>query len=126
MSGAVVTVELSFPALSTSVGAARRSLSQHPALAEDLRRDMALVASEVVANAVLHGGCGPHDAVRIRAEYRLGSARITVSDGGPGFDPVTAPRRQDGGFGLRIVDTLAERWGIAPGSVWFELASPAG
>jgi anti-sigma regulatory factor (Ser/Thr protein kinase) len=116
---------MSFPASSTAVGAARRSLSQHPALAEDLRRDMALVASEVVANAVLHGGCAPDGAVRVHAEYGAGSARITVTDGGAGFDPVTAPRREDGGFGLRIIDTLADRWGVAPGSVWFELASPA-
>jgi anti-sigma regulatory factor (Ser/Thr protein kinase) len=126
MTRAVTTVELSFPASSTAVGAARRSLSQHPALAEDLRRDLALVASEVVANAVLHGACAPDGAVRIRAEYRTRSVRITVRDGGAGFDPVTAPRREEGGFGLRIVDTLAKRWGVAPGSVWFELASPAG
>ena len=48
-----------------------------------------------------------------------------VSDEGPGFEAalhaVKHPR--SGGWGLHLLDSLAERWGMAESStrVWFEL-----
>jgi anti-sigma regulatory factor (Ser/Thr protein kinase) len=55
--------------------------------------------------------------------------RIEVSDGGAGFVPPKrpAPRldaEEPGGWGLVLVDRLADRWGVARDegtSVWFEL-----
>jgi two-component sensor histidine kinase len=122
---ALTTVTLSLPNDASAVGGARHAISQHPALAPQLRDDLALITSELVANAVLHGACTPEDRVRVRADYGDDWARITVRDGGGGFDPAAAPRRRDGGFGLRIVEALASRWGIAPGVVWAELATRA-
>jgi anti-sigma regulatory factor (Ser/Thr protein kinase) len=119
--GDVTTLELCYPSRPATVGEARRALSRHPALADGLRDDLALVASEVVANAVMHGSSTPDEHVLIHAEFGPRKVRITVTDGGRGFDPANAPRRAGGGYGLRIVDALAQRWGVTPGSVWFEL-----
>jgi hypothetical protein len=52
--------------------------------------------------------------------------RVEVCDGGSGFDLPLDPRPTGalGGFGLRIVDRMASRWGVAGDDgtcVWFEL-----
>jgi hypothetical protein len=61
--------------------------------------------------------------IRIEATLADGFARIEVIDGGSGFDPEV--RHEVNGFGLRLVDKLASRWGVereAEGSrVWFEV-----
>jgi anti-sigma regulatory factor (Ser/Thr protein kinase) len=122
---ALTTVTLSLPANASAVGGARHAVSRHPALAPGLRDDLALITSELVANAVMHGGYTAEDEVRVRAVYGEDWARVIVQDGGGGFDPATAPRRDEGGYGLLIVEALAGRWGIAPGLVWAELATRA-
>ncbi len=64
---------------------------------------MALVVSELVANAVKHGS-GP---VGLLVETDGRAVRIAVRDAGP------APRVEGGdGFGLQIVDRLARATGI--------------
>jgi len=53
--------------------------------------------------------------------------RVTVHD--PGLGPLPEMRAEDdpepGGHGLRLVDAVADRWGVERGStrVWFELDS---
>lgn len=53
---------------------------------------------------------------------------VDVVDPGPGFDPGHLPTsRRNGGWGLRLLDRLADRWGVERNDVtrvWFELASP--
>lgn len=82
-----------------------------------------LLVSELVTNAVLHGG----DDGELVIEARAGCLRCSVHDSGGG-----QPRRRHAGphdlsgRGLAIVETLAPRWGVdpRPGSgkiVWFEL-----
>ena len=52
---------------------------------------------------------------------------VEVADSGEGFDPESAPRGpgEPGGWGLYLVEQIADAWGIrptAPGTcVWFEL-----
>jgi anti-sigma regulatory factor (Ser/Thr protein kinase) len=88
--------------------------------------DAELAVTEVVTNAVLHAG---GDGVSISFWSEGSILDVLVSDGGPGFTPLLAPRDVDqiGGRGLSIVDTMAESWGssiCAPSSVWMRFAMP--
>lgn len=81
----------------------------------------ALLTTELVNNAVLHG-CG--DEVRVEVRVSSGALRVEVADDGNGFDPRQRTVREDpGGWGLDLVDALASDWGMFEGSthVWFEL-----
>jgi anti-sigma regulatory factor (Ser/Thr protein kinase) len=85
--------------------------------------DATLLVSELVTNAVMHGAGGPMTLFVDRDDEKV---RFTVSDAGGGPLPVmreAADAGADGGHGLRIVDALADRWGVERGStrVWFEL-----
>jgi anti-sigma regulatory factor (Ser/Thr protein kinase) len=100
-----------------------------PELPPDRLGDVMLMTSELVTNAIRHGGAsGPDDRVRLRALRRGRRARIEVRDDGPGFaaNPPSPPRpRTEGGMGLELVDRLADTWGTdRRGSttlVWFEV-----
>jgi len=104
---------------------ARDAISQlegvlDPQLLEDLR----LVTSELVTNAVRHGGRVSDLLLRVDARATL--VLVEVEDGGPGFVPVYPPEPGErSGWGLCLVDRLAERWGVAVGGVgtkvWAEL-----
>jgi anti-sigma regulatory factor (Ser/Thr protein kinase) len=82
----------------------------------------ALLASELVTNAVLHGAA----PFRIAVETDAGRVRVTVTDGST--DPPLLMDEDDqriSGRGMRLVDVLANGWGVEPNgtgkSVWFEL-----
>jgi len=92
-----------------------------PLLGTERTEDATLLVSELVTNAIRHAGRSPDDEIRLEARYRDGSVRVAVHDGGPGFDPYTAPRRHNGGHGLILVDRLADDWGVEPGVVWATL-----
>jgi anti-sigma regulatory factor (Ser/Thr protein kinase) len=53
--------------------------------------------------------------------------RFAVRDDGSGFDVPQSHRRGDpqiGGWGLYLVDAIADRWGVEhePTTVWLEVA----
>jgi anti-sigma regulatory factor (Ser/Thr protein kinase) len=82
-----------------------------------------LLVSEVVTNAVRHGGSSR--IVELHASWNA-EVRVEVCDQGEGFTP--APRQgaldDPGGFGLFLVGRLADRWGVETGggtTVWFVL-----
>lgn len=90
--------------------------------------DVMLVASELITNAVVHSGCTPDDMVSVEFELRPDAIVCAVSDPGrSGKEAEPAPVDGfHGGFGLRVVDELASRWGHErqPGGryrVWAEL-----
>ena len=103
---------------------ARRALAAtaadvDPGLVEDAR----LIVSELVTNSVRYGA-GDEVRLRIEADEHRG-LRCEVRDAGSGFVPrLPEGRRDAGGWGLQIVNRLADRWGVGHGSthVWFELA----
>ncbi|HYH57992.1 MAG TPA: ATP-binding protein [Thermoleophilaceae bacterium] len=89
-------------------------------------RDAQLLVSEIVTNSIRHSGST--DPIRIRAWNRSGGLRVEVADGGFGFEADTRSVGEDaeGGRGLMILDTLADRWGVsrdARARVWFELSA---
>ena len=86
-----------------------------------------LVVSELVTNSILHAGLSPNDQISLTVRVSAGSVRGRVCDSGPGFDVPSEPRPQPGlrgGWGLPIVETISDRWGVEQNSftcVWFEI-----
>jgi anti-sigma regulatory factor (Ser/Thr protein kinase) len=90
-----------------------------------LYEDAGLLVSELVTNSVRHAGQPAGAPVHIRAAAEDGVLRVEVHDHGHGPVRPRAPGRQQGGFGLHLVNLLAARWGVSHDHgtrVWFELA----
>ena len=74
---------------------------------------LSLVASELVTNVLRH--CAQTEPV---ATLTLALAHdritLTVTDDGSGFDPDEPPVSDDpaGGWGLRVLDAIADRWWV--------------
>jgi anti-sigma regulatory factor (Ser/Thr protein kinase) len=73
-----------------------------------------LLATELATNSVRHSGAGPDATLIVRVALTRASVCIEVED--PGHDGIIAPRPADpisgDGFGLRLVQSLSERWGL--------------
>jgi len=85
--------------------------------------DLRLVISEVITNAVRHGGLGDLlIAVTPKRDYLC----VQVTDTGDGFAPRPRAYAPDdnGGFGLFLIERLTRRWGLTREDsntrVWFE------
>jgi PAS domain S-box-containing protein len=88
--------------------------------------DVMLMTSELVTNAIRHGGAaGPDDRIRLRALRRGRRGRIEIRDDGPGFAASPPRPTAEGGMGLELVDRLADAWGTDRRGrttlVWFEV-----
>jgi anti-sigma regulatory factor (Ser/Thr protein kinase) len=92
------------------------------------RETAELLVSELVTNAVRHGGGFD---VTVSVELSPGGDRlhVGVTDSGHGDPVIGSPQvRDEHGRGLQLVGLLADRWGVrrSRGSqgktVWFELA----
>jgi two-component sensor histidine kinase len=114
-------VRLALPPLPESGARARRALVRG-GLDPDLDHTVTLLVTELISNAIKHAGLGPDDRIVVLASLQPDFVRVEVHDGGPGFDPEV--RHATKGHGLRLVDTLASRWGVEHGTgtrVWFEV-----
>jgi serine phosphatase RsbU (regulator of sigma subunit)/anti-sigma regulatory factor (Ser/Thr protein kinase) len=121
------TVDVSLSASAGAAAAARRSLEP---LAVDLGRGLfecvRLLVNELVTNSLRHAGLEPEDTVELHVDATSGAVRAEVVNPGPPFEPGhPAPHPQTTtGWGLYLVDRLADRWGVdGDGStrVWFEI-----
>jgi anti-sigma regulatory factor (Ser/Thr protein kinase) len=103
---------------------ARGAVAALPGIGDRLRRDLTIVVSELVANAVRHAprvGGGEIVLVISRTDDAV---RVEVTDPGNGFDPQPDPASESG-LGLAIVAHVARSWGVVAGActiVWCELA----
>jgi len=122
------TVSFSMPGGGGAAAIARRSvISIEVGLPLGVRHRVALMLSELVANAVQHGGAGSTEVVEVRVASTSARVRVEVVD--PGWQGVEPPRRiqhPDGGYGLLLVEHLSDGWGreatATGGSLaWFEL-----
>ncbi len=122
-------IELELPRELDSAAAARHAVDGlADRLPEDQLGDVRLLVSELVTNSLRHARLSPGDNIVLGVDVADAHVRVEVSDPGPGFaflgradDPDTVE-----GWGLYLVATLADRWGVErgnePGSmVWFEL-----
>lgn len=84
--------------------------------------DALLCVTELVTNAVQHSRTrGDLEMTLAIEDDRL---RVEVADPGRGFDPGPSSKGDEGGWGLMIVDRLADSWGVEAGdrtTVWFEM-----
>jgi anti-sigma regulatory factor (Ser/Thr protein kinase) len=108
---------------------ARRSLEAlRPSLNDLLVDDAVLLVSEIVSNSVRHASLDKSDAIHVRIRGSDSVLHVDVIDPGPGFDPERVePSEREGGWGLRLLDRLATRWGVERNDVtkvWFELTAP--
>jgi anti-sigma regulatory factor (Ser/Thr protein kinase) len=119
---------MSFPHAASGVTEARHFLTGQLTSwgLDPLRPELELAVSELLTNAVTHG------SGRVELEVRCedGAVHAEVSDEGGGRPAVRARQADDepGGWGLRLVDRVADDWGtsVAPGrtTVWLRLAVP--
>lgn len=91
-----------------------------------LLNDLQLLVSEVVTNAVRHGGAIPTDTIVLSLVRAGDEVQVEVCDPGrAGGEPAVddaAPWTRPGGHGLRMVERLSSSWGARRNSrtcVWF-------
>src|SRR4051812_11223612 len=95
----------------TAPATARSLLLDLEPLGRDPRRDLTIIVSELVANAIRHAPRVPAGTVRLVISTSGDETRIEVHDPGEGFDP-TPGDPGEGGLGLLIVGQMAGDWGI--------------
>ena len=86
-------------------------------------RTLQLLVSEIVTNAVVHSDAPASQPIEFSVQSGRGLVRVQVADGGHGFHPPEGVK-PSGGWGLRLVQKEAARWGIDTErgtTVWFEL-----
>ena len=115
-------VLLALPARPDAARQARRELLTR-GLDEDVSHTVTLLTTELIANALRHSGMDPaSDRIVFFGRLAPDLVRIEVGDSGPGFDP---GEHGEGGFGFRLLNKLASRWGCERSGqgfrVWFEV-----
>src|SRR4051794_27147857 len=126
-------LNLRLPSRVEAASAARKALASLNGdlhLISDARlSDAQLLLSELVTNAVR---ATRSDAIQMSVRVDDATLRVEVVNDGASFDPAKLPgprEGQAGGWGLRIVDVVARRWGVDPHpagvTVWFEIDRPS-
>ena len=97
-------------------------------LPPELESTLLLLTCELVNNAVRHGGAGEDQVIELElSALDAGRVRVQVSDPGVGFEhtPRSAPLDEEGGWGLVLIESMADSWGVEQDDrtrVWFDLA----
>jgi anti-sigma regulatory factor (Ser/Thr protein kinase) len=104
---------------------ARRIIAEElaPRLPRPVVEDVKLMVSELVTNGIVHGAA-EGDAPVMLDLCLNGHLRCRVLDHGQGFAQRTTQVDGPGGWGLKVVEQLADRWGMLCSprrtEVWFE------
>jgi serine/threonine-protein kinase RsbW len=122
-----VRVERELPVAPEAASEARHALDGLSGAIPDGRmRDVRLLVSELVTNAVRHANLAASDVIHLIIDIADHKLRVEVHDPGGGFVP-SAPSpdpARPSGWGLYLVAELADRWGVDSDDetlVWFEL-----
>ena len=119
-----MTFDLELPRTASAPARARSALERIAGRVPPERlRDVRLLVSELVTNAVRHA---EGEVVRIVVALTASVLRVEVHDRGAGFAPRTPPSDplRASGWGLALVEELSDRWGVdgSPRTrVWFEM-----
>ncbi|HEY2635993.1 MAG TPA: SpoIIE family protein phosphatase, partial [Solirubrobacteraceae bacterium] len=119
----VLEVREELPHGEDSPAVARRAVARslNGTLPEPVLDRVLVLTSELVTNAIRHGGAGP---IELHARVDTLALRVEVRDTGTGFVPEPPRPGPHGGFGLLLVGEGADRWGVEAGQgscVWFEI-----
>jgi anti-sigma regulatory factor (Ser/Thr protein kinase) len=114
--------------LNAPLAARQALLAGAPGIPAAVRDDILLLVTELVTNAVRHAGVGPEQSLDTEVREWPGRVRVEVTD--PSTGPTSFGARSDGdssgGWGLFLVDQIADRWGVrrtpTGTCVWFELS----
>jgi anti-sigma regulatory factor (Ser/Thr protein kinase) len=130
-SGVVSRLQMRMRPGPEAAGEGRHALDRLAGVVDSDQLDtLRLLVTELITNAVRHGGCAEWIELDV-AIYR-NSVRGEVLDCGSGFEPPAEPQPhpdRPGGWGLCLVDQLADRWGVALDDatrVWFEVGRSSG
>jgi anti-sigma regulatory factor (Ser/Thr protein kinase) len=113
-----------------AAAAARQALREADGIVPPaIRDDVLLLVSELVSNAVRHAGAGPERPLHLQLLRGPRWLVVAVGDQGPGFasHPTSSSNgNKSRGWGLFLVDQLADRWGVecltSGTRVWFEMS----
>jgi anti-sigma regulatory factor (Ser/Thr protein kinase) len=114
-----------------AVPAARGAVTGlRPVLDDPCSRKVALLVSELVTNAIIHGGATAAHSLSVEVSVSPHVIRVEVCDPGGGLEApsASAGAEREGGWGLVLVDRTADRWGTLRGEnhcVWFEMDRPS-
>jgi PAS domain S-box-containing protein len=111
----VRSARVELPRTKRAAGAARRIVQDAlaGALSAQELADVQVAVSEIVNNAVVHGGDSAGELVVVHLAATPDVLRAEISSGGAPFSPPEAPPVDEpGGFGLPIVEQLSSRWGL--------------
>ena len=110
-----------------AAGEGRHALDRLDGSIEDAQlAELRLLVTELVTNSVRHAA-SDRGWIMLDVDIYANSVRVQVTDRGPGFQPDPKPRPHEdrpGGWGLCLVDRLADRWGVdrdEATAVWFEV-----
>jgi anti-sigma regulatory factor (Ser/Thr protein kinase) len=109
---------MSVPASAEAGTALRRAVrSLEVFLGRDQADEVELLVTELATNGVKHASSGESDPITLNAILDDEGLRVSVSDRGEGFTPKprAAGRTEPGGWGLMLVDGIADRWGVERG-----------
>ena len=84
------------------------------ALPSKVLDDLRLIVTELVANSVKHSGLRQGDPIALRVHASPERVHVEVADAAGGFSPVARHPgvfSDSGGWGLYLLDRLADRWG---------------
>jgi anti-sigma regulatory factor (Ser/Thr protein kinase) len=131
-----VMVGLRLPPNQVAPGLARRAVHELSPWIESYLPTVELLVSELVSNCVQHAHLLPSDTIDLSVEDLGRSVLVEVTDPGRGYDDARAAWSHLGdarsgdrhpvehGFGLRIVNVIADRCGLRwdDGTLaWFEM-----
>jgi anti-sigma regulatory factor (Ser/Thr protein kinase) len=117
-------LQLSLNADPSAPSEARRAVDElEKDLSDTLAKNVKLLLSELVTNSIRHSGAPTDRPIEVAVRASSNVVRIEVLDRGR-WSPPSPDSGGISGWGLFLVDQIADRWGVDHGQgtrAWFEI-----